>query len=73
MVSSKEGRSSKFYVFGVGALVIAVGAVVYFHVTRNQNVASAREFEGGGCRSWPAGRIRDGNRRADRADHQTAR
>ena len=43
MASSKEGRSSKFYVFGVGALVIAVGAVVYFHVTRNQNVASARE------------------------------
>ena len=29
--------------FGVGALVVAIGAVVYFHVTRNQNVASARE------------------------------
>ena len=43
MVSSKEGRSSKFYLFGVAALVMAVGAVVYFHVTRNQNVASARE------------------------------
>jgi RND family efflux transporter MFP subunit len=43
MVSSKEGRSSKFYVFGVGALVIAVGAVVYFYVARNQNIASARE------------------------------
>jgi RND family efflux transporter MFP subunit len=44
MVSSKEeGRSSKFYLFGVAALVMAAGAVVYFHVTRNQNVASARE------------------------------
>ena len=43
MAKTKEGRSSKFYVFGVGALIVAIGAVVYFHVTRNQNVASARE------------------------------
>lgn len=42
MASSKAG-SSTFYLLGVGALVIAVGAVAYFHVTRNQNVASARE------------------------------
>jgi RND family efflux transporter MFP subunit len=42
MASSKAG-SSKFYLFGVGALIIAIGAVAYFHVTRNQNVASARE------------------------------
>ena len=28
MASSKEGRSSKFYVFGVGALVIVIGGLV---------------------------------------------
>jgi membrane fusion protein, multidrug efflux system len=43
MASSKEGRSSKVYVFGVGVLFVVIGAVAYFHFTRNQNVASARE------------------------------
>jgi RND family efflux transporter MFP subunit len=43
MASLKDGGSSKFYVFGVAALVTAIGAVVYFHITRSQNVASARE------------------------------
>jgi RND family efflux transporter MFP subunit len=43
MANSKDGRSSKFYLFGVGVLIITIGAVAYFHVTRNQNVASARE------------------------------
>ncbi len=43
MADTKEGRTSKYYVFGVGTLVIAVGAVAYFHIARNQDVASARE------------------------------
>jgi RND family efflux transporter MFP subunit len=43
MAKTRKGRSSAFYVFGVGALVIAIGAVVYFHITLNQSVASARE------------------------------
>jgi RND family efflux transporter MFP subunit len=43
MADLAKVRTSKFYVFGVGALVAAIGAVVFFHVTRSQNVASARE------------------------------
>lgn len=43
MANSKEGRSSTFYVSSVVALVVAIGAVAYFHISRNQNVASARE------------------------------
>jgi membrane fusion protein, multidrug efflux system len=42
-MANKKGRSPTLYVFGVGTLVAAIGAVAYFHVTRNQNVASARE------------------------------
>jgi RND family efflux transporter MFP subunit len=42
-MASSRGGSSIFYVLGVSALVIATGAVAYFHITRNQNVASARE------------------------------
>ena len=39
----KEAGRSRFYLFGVAAMVIAIGAVIYFHLARNQNVASARE------------------------------
>jgi RND family efflux transporter MFP subunit len=45
MANATDGRTSKFYLFGVGALIIAVGAVVYFHIARNQSVASARESQ----------------------------
>jgi membrane fusion protein, multidrug efflux system len=43
MAKLTDVRASKFYVFGVGTLVLAVGAVIYFHVSRNESVASARE------------------------------
>ncbi len=43
MGKSTRARTSAFYLLGVGAMVVAIGAVVYFHVTRSQNVASARE------------------------------
>ena len=43
MANAATGRTSKFYVLGVSALVLAIGAVVYFYVSRNQNVAAARE------------------------------
>jgi membrane fusion protein, multidrug efflux system len=43
MAKPTEHGSSKLYLFGVGVIVLAAGAVVYFHVARNENVASARE------------------------------
>lgn len=36
-------RSAAFYLFGIGALVVAGGAVWYFHANRNSEVAGARQ------------------------------
>jgi RND family efflux transporter MFP subunit len=41
--SAKDRRSPRLYVISIAALILSVGAVVYFHFERNQNVASARE------------------------------
>jgi membrane fusion protein, multidrug efflux system len=43
MAKTKTGRSSAFYAVGVGSLLVAMGTVIYFHVIRDQSVASARE------------------------------
>jgi RND family efflux transporter MFP subunit len=37
------GRSTVFYLFGIASLVIAAGAVWYFHSSRNSEVAIARQ------------------------------
>jgi RND family efflux transporter MFP subunit len=37
------GRSTVFYLFGIASLVIAAGAVWYFHSSRNSDVAGARQ------------------------------
>jgi membrane fusion protein, multidrug efflux system len=43
MASSQGARSFRFYVFGVVAVVCAGVAVGYFHLSRNNDVAVARE------------------------------
>ncbi|MEW6449690.1 MAG: efflux RND transporter periplasmic adaptor subunit [Pseudomonadota bacterium] len=40
---TSAGRSTAFYLFGIGALVAATGAVWYFHTSRNSEIAGARE------------------------------
>src|SRR4051794_41740839 len=41
--ASRPGGSIKFYVFGGAVVVAAVVAVGYFHLSRSQDVATARE------------------------------
>ncbi|MEA2937748.1 MAG: hypothetical protein QOC56_1252 [Alphaproteobacteria bacterium] len=43
MASSKDVRSSKFYVFTVASLIVAGLAVFYFHYARNNEIAAVRE------------------------------
>jgi RND family efflux transporter MFP subunit len=43
MASSRGARSLAFYLFGIVAVVIAGLAVGYFHLTRSNDVATARE------------------------------
>jgi hypothetical protein len=41
--ASRSGRSIKFYLVGGAFIVAALAAVGYFHLSRSQNVATARE------------------------------
>ena len=43
MASSEKKRALRFYTIGVGAVAIAAAAVVYFHLSRNSEIAAIRE------------------------------